>query len=141
MLVLQTGEVGPIAQALAGIDIALWDLDARSSGLQWVLSLPIPLPLPLAAQPLLVTPVLQVVHRAITRFLLQQAGLKAEQADSGAVTLIQPKLGLGSAGARPVRLPQRRTSARSPSKVAPWLGVPSSASCANSNAGSNSSAA
>ena len=32
---------------------------------------------------------LQVVHRAITRFLLDQAGLKAEQADSGAVTLIQ----------------------------------------------------
>ena len=57
---------------------------------QWVLSLPIPLRLLLAAQPLLVTPVLQVVHRAITRFLLDQAGLKAEQADSGAVTLIQP---------------------------------------------------
>ena len=35
------------------------------------------------------TPVLQVVHRVITRFLLDQAGLKAEQADSGAVTLIQ----------------------------------------------------
>ena len=34
-------------------------------------------------------PVLQVVHRAITRFPLQQAGLKAEQADGGAVTLIQ----------------------------------------------------
>ena len=56
---------------------------------QWVLSLPIPLRLLLAAQPKLVTPVLQVVHRAITRFLLDQAGLKAEQADSGAVTLIQ----------------------------------------------------
>ena len=64
---------------------------------QWVLSLPIPLRLLLAAQPLLVTLVLQVVHRAITRFLLQQAGLKAELADSGAVTLIQPNLGLGSA--------------------------------------------
>ena len=49
---------------------------------QWVLSLPNPLRLLLAAQPKLVTPVLQVVHRAITRFLLQQA-------DSGAVTLIQ----------------------------------------------------
>jgi len=36
-----------------------------------------------------VTLVLQVVHRAITRFLLDRAGLKAEQADSGAVTLIQ----------------------------------------------------
>ncbi len=59
---------------------------------QWVLSLPIPLRLLVAAQPKLVTPVLQVVHRVITRFLLDQAGLKAEQADSGAVTLIQPSL-------------------------------------------------
>jgi len=56
---------------------------------QWVLSLPIPMCLLLAAQPKLVTLVLQVVHRVITRFLLCQAGLKAEQADSGAVTLIQ----------------------------------------------------
>jgi len=44
----------------------------------------------LTAQPKLVTPVLQVVHRVITRQLLGQAGLKAEQAGSGAVTLIQP---------------------------------------------------
>ena len=29
VLVLQTGEVGPIAQVVAGIDIALWDLAAR----------------------------------------------------------------------------------------------------------------
>ena len=56
---------------------------------QWVLSLPIPLRLLLAAPPKLVTPVLQVVHRVITRYLLGQAGLKAEEADSGAVTLIQ----------------------------------------------------
>jgi len=54
-----------------------------------VLSLPISLRLLLAAQPKLVTPVLQVMHRVITRHLLGQAGLKAEQADSGAVTLIQ----------------------------------------------------
>jgi len=54
-----------------------------------VLSLPIPLRLLLAAQPELVTPVLQVVHRAITRFLLKQAGVKADDAQSGAVTLIQ----------------------------------------------------
>lgn len=33
VLVLQTGEVGPIAQALAGIDIAIWDLAARKAGL------------------------------------------------------------------------------------------------------------
>ncbi len=56
---------------------------------QWVLSLPIPLRLLLAAQPKLVTPVRQVVHRVITRHLLGQAGLKADEADSGAVTLIQ----------------------------------------------------
>jgi len=60
---------------------------------QWVrvyqARLPIPLRLLLAAQPKLVTPVLQVVHRVITRHLLGQAGLKAAEADSGAVTLIQ----------------------------------------------------
>ena len=59
---------------------------------QWVLALPIPLHLLLAAQPKLLTPMLQVVHSVITRHLLGQAGLKAEEAeeaDSGAVTLIQ----------------------------------------------------
>ena len=56
---------------------------------QWVLSLPIPLRLLLAAQPQLLSPVLQIVHRTLTRFMLEQAGLKASQADSGAVTLIQ----------------------------------------------------
>ena len=56
---------------------------------QWVLALPIPLRLLLAAQPVLVTPLLQVVHRVITRHLLARAGLKADEADSGAVTLIQ----------------------------------------------------
>jgi len=54
--------------------------------------LPIPLRLLLAAQPKLVTPVLQAVHRVVTRHLLRQAVLKAEEADSGAVTLIQPSL-------------------------------------------------
>lgn len=33
VLVLQTGEDGPIAQAVAGIDIAVWDLVARKAGL------------------------------------------------------------------------------------------------------------
>ena len=51
--------------------------------------MPISLRLLLAAQPKLVTPLLQVMHRAIARHLLDRAGLKAEQADSGAVTLIQ----------------------------------------------------
>ena len=32
VLVLQTGEAGPIASVLAGIDIALWDLAARRDG-------------------------------------------------------------------------------------------------------------
>ena len=32
---------------------------------------------------------MQVVHRAITRHLRGRAGLKADEADSGAVTLIQ----------------------------------------------------
>lgn len=36
---------------------------------QWVLLPPIPLRLFLTAQPKLLTPVLQVVHRVITRFL------------------------------------------------------------------------
>jgi hypothetical protein len=41
---------------------------------QWVLSLPIPLRVLLAAQPELVTPLLQVVQRVITRHLLAAAG-------------------------------------------------------------------
>ena len=53
-----------------------------------VLALQIPL---LASQPELVTSVLQVVHRVITRFLL-------DQADSGAVTPIKR---LGSAANPP----------------------------------------
>ena len=56
---------------------------------QWVLSLPIPLRLLLAAQPELVTPVLQVVQRVLTRHLLDGAQLKADEGHSGAVTLIQ----------------------------------------------------
>jgi len=56
---------------------------------QWVLSLPIPLRLLLAAHPKLVMPVLQVERRVITRHLLGQAGLKADEGDSGEVTLIQ----------------------------------------------------
>jgi len=32
---------------------------------------------------------LQIVHRVIATFLIQQAGLKRTQADTGAVTLIQ----------------------------------------------------
>jgi hypothetical protein len=46
---------------------------------QWVLSLPIPLRLLLAAQPELVTPVLQVVQRVLTRHLLDGDRLKGEE--------------------------------------------------------------
>ena len=56
---------------------------------QWVLSLPLPLRLLLAAQPELITPVLQVVQRALSRYLLRQAGIKAGEGDCGSVTLIQ----------------------------------------------------
>ncbi|MBN8507362.1 MAG: transposase [Burkholderiales bacterium] len=56
---------------------------------QWVLSLPIPLRVLLAAQPELVTPVLQVVQRVVTRHLLTAAGLVADEGHGGAVTLIQ----------------------------------------------------
>jgi hypothetical protein len=43
----------------------------------------------LAAQPELVTPVLQVVQRVVTRHLLDGAGLEADEGQGGAVTLIQ----------------------------------------------------
>jgi hypothetical protein len=56
---------------------------------QWVLSLPIPLRVLLAAQPELVTPVLQVVQRVLTRHLLDGAQLEADEGQGGAVTLIQ----------------------------------------------------
>jgi hypothetical protein len=56
---------------------------------QWVLSFPIPLRILFAAHPQLLTPLLQVIHRLIARFLIQQAGLKRGDAHTGAVTLIQ----------------------------------------------------
>ena len=56
---------------------------------QWVISFPIPLRILFAAQPQLLTPALQVIHRAISTFLIKQAGLKKKEANTGAVTLIQ----------------------------------------------------
>ena len=56
---------------------------------QWVVSFPIPLRVLFAAHPHLLAPVLQIVHRVISTFLIQQAGLKRAEAQSGAVTLIQ----------------------------------------------------
>ena len=48
-----------------------------------------PLRVLLAAPPVLVTPVLQVVQRVVTRHLRDGAGLKADEGQGGAVTLIQ----------------------------------------------------
>ena len=56
---------------------------------QWVLSLPIPLRVLLAARPVLITPVLPVVQRLVTRHLLATAGLSAVEGHGGSVTLIQ----------------------------------------------------
>ena len=56
---------------------------------QWVLSFPIPLRFLLAAHPQLLSPLLQVINRAISTFLTKQAGLKCTEAQTGAVTLIQ----------------------------------------------------
>lgn len=56
---------------------------------QWVLSLPIPLRVLFAAHPRLLTSILQVIHRAISTFLIKQAGLKRIEAQTGAITLIQ----------------------------------------------------
>ena len=42
-----------------------------------------------ASHPQLLSPVLQTVHRIISTFLIQQAGLERTEAHSGAVTLIQ----------------------------------------------------
>lgn len=56
---------------------------------QWVLSLVIPLRLLLAAQPHPLAPAIQVVHRMLTRFLLEEAGLKPDQTDGGGVKLIE----------------------------------------------------
>jgi len=55
---------------------------------QWVLSFPIPLQILFAAHPELLTPVLRIVQRVTTGFLLKRAGLKRSAADAGAVTLI-----------------------------------------------------
>ena len=68
---------------------------------QWVLSFPIPLRILFAAHAQLLTPILQVIHRVITRFLIKQAGLKGGEADTGAVTLIQR---FGSAANLNIRL-------------------------------------
>ena len=66
------------------------------------MSLPIPLRLLLAAQPELVTVVLPVVQRVVTRHLLHHAGPKPAEGHGGAVTLIQR---FGSAANFNIHLP------------------------------------
>ena len=56
---------------------------------QWVVSFPIPLRHLFPTQPQLLSPVLQVIHRALSTFVIHQAGLTHAQAQTGAVTLIQ----------------------------------------------------
>ena len=56
---------------------------------QWVLSFPIPLRSLFAVNPELLAPILQIIHRAIATFLIDQTGIKRDQAATGAVTLIQ----------------------------------------------------
>jgi hypothetical protein len=61
---------------------------AREAG-RVLLSFPIPLRILFAAHPEVLTPLLRIVHRVISGFLLKQARLKRRAADTGAVTLIQ----------------------------------------------------
>ena len=56
---------------------------------QWVLAFPIPLRLLFAAHPHLLSYVLQIVHRVLSTFLIQQTRLERTEAKTGAVTLIQ----------------------------------------------------
>ena len=56
---------------------------------QWVLSFPIPLRSLFAVHPDLLAPILQIIHRAIATLLIEQTGIKRDQAATGAVTLIQ----------------------------------------------------
>ncbi len=56
---------------------------------QWVVSFPIPLRHLFASNPHLLSPVLQVITRAISTFLIKRAGFTHAQAQTGTVTLIQ----------------------------------------------------
>ena len=56
---------------------------------QWVLSFPIALRSLFAVHPELLTPVLQIIHRVITTFLIKQTDINRSEAATGAITLIQ----------------------------------------------------
>ena len=55
---------------------------------QWVLSVPFALRFLLAREPQVISAVLGIVYRAIASYLIHQAGLTAQTAQTGAVTLI-----------------------------------------------------
>ena len=55
---------------------------------QWVLSLPIPLRLLLARYPNELSKAMQIIHCAISTYIVNKAGFSNKQAKSGAVTLI-----------------------------------------------------
>ena len=61
---------------------------------QWVVSFPKPIRVLLASRPELITPVLTVIQRVITSFLIKQSGLPRQTSHTGAVTPVQ---GFGSA--------------------------------------------
>ena len=67
------------------VDQVLPDVPIR----QWVLSLPIPLRVLLAAQPKLLSPVLEIVQRVITGHLIKKSALRRSEVHTGAVTHIQ----------------------------------------------------
>ncbi len=56
---------------------------------QWVVSFPIPLRHLFSSNPHLLSPVLQVITRAISTFLIKRAGFTHAKAQTGTVTLIQ----------------------------------------------------
>jgi len=62
---------------------------AMQEQLPRVIAFPIPLRILFASQPQLLSPVLKIIHRAISTFLIKQAGLKVSEGHTGAVTLIQ----------------------------------------------------
>ncbi len=55
---------------------------------QWVPSLPIPLRILFAAHPKVLSAVLQIIHRVIATFVIEQAGVKRKDAGTVAVTRI-----------------------------------------------------
>jgi len=75
----------PIRQLTPGMAC----IRATQEQLPRVISFPIPLRILLASQPQLLSPVLKVIHRTISGFLIKQAGFRADEAHTGAVTLIQ----------------------------------------------------